>query len=104
MGMEMLHCKTPNIVRKELRMFIIAHNLIRALMQQAANRHGCDLSRIGFKASVDTLRQFSFAIYATENAPRARRRIIDDMFMAIASESVPLREHRSDAQSTQKNT
>jgi hypothetical protein len=28
MGMEMLRCKTPEMVRKELRMFIIAHNLI----------------------------------------------------------------------------
>jgi hypothetical protein len=46
MGMEMLRCKTPKMVRKELRMFIIAHNLIRALMQEAANLYECDLTRL----------------------------------------------------------
>ena len=55
------------MIRKELRMFIIAHNLIRALMQEAAARHQCDLTRMSFKGTVDTLRQFSYAIYATKN-------------------------------------
>jgi hypothetical protein len=31
MGMEQLRCKTPPMVRKELQMFIVAYNLIRAL-------------------------------------------------------------------------
>jgi hypothetical protein len=48
MGMEMLRCKTPEMVRKELRMFIIARNLIRALMQEAANLYQCDLTRLSF--------------------------------------------------------
>jgi hypothetical protein len=96
MGMEMLSCKTPKMVRKELRMFIIAHNLVRALMQEAANLYQCDLSRLSFKATVDTLRQFSYAIYATKDAPRTRGRIIDEMLLVIASEKVPLRENRSE--------
>lgn len=96
MGMEMLRCKTPEMVRKELRMFIIAHNLVRALMQEAANLYQCDLSRLSFKGTVDTLRQFSYAIYATKDAPRTRGRIIDEMLLVIASEKVPLRENRSE--------
>ena len=96
MGMEMLRCKTPRMVRKELRMFIIAHNLIRALMQEAASLYQCDLTRMSFKATIDTLRQFSYAIHATKDAVRTRARIIDEMLLVIASEQVPLREHRSE--------
>ncbi|MEM7790150.1 MAG: hypothetical protein AAF546_02000 [Verrucomicrobiota bacterium] len=83
------------MVRKELYMFIMALNLVRALMREASKLHGCDLSRISFKAIVDTLIQFSFAIYTVQNAPRVRRRIIDNMLIVIASDSVSLRQHRS---------
>ena len=96
MGMEMLSCKTPAMVRKELRMFIIAHNFIRALMQEAARRYQCDLTRISFKGTVDTLRQFSYAIYASAETPRTQKRIINDMLYVIASETVPLRAGRSE--------
>jgi hypothetical protein len=96
MGMEMLRCKTPKMVRKELRMFIIAHNLIRALMQEAASLYDRDLTRLSFKATIDTLRQFSYAIYATKDAPRTRARVIDEMLLIIASEKVPLRANRSE--------
>lgn len=81
----LLRCKTPRIACKEQRMFIIAHNLIRALMQEAANFYQCDLTRLSFKATVDTLRQFSYAIYAAIYAPKTRRRIIDEMLLIIAS-------------------
>lgn len=96
MGMERLRCKTPKMVRKELRMFIIAHNLIRALMQEAASLYQCDLTRLSFKATIDTLRQFSYAIYATKDTPRNRAKVIDEMLLIIASEKVPLRENRSE--------
>lgn len=102
MGMEMLRCKTPRMVRKELRMFIIAHNLIRALMQEAASLYQCDLKRLSFKATVDTLRQFSYAIYATKDAPRTRNRIINEMLLIIADEKVPLRENRSEPRALKK--
>ena len=102
MGMEMLRCKTPKMVRKELRMFIIAHNLIRALMQEAANLYQCDLTRMSFKGTVDTLRQFSYAINATKSSPRNRQRVIDEMLLVIASEKVPLRENRSEPRAVKK--
>lgn len=78
------------MVRKELRMFIIAHNLIRALMQEAAGLYQCDLTRMSFKGTVDTLRQFSYAIHATSNTPRNQSRIIAEMLLVIASEKFPL--------------
>lgn len=37
--MEMLRCKTPELVRKEIWTHILAYNLIRAIMAQAATKH-----------------------------------------------------------------
>ncbi len=38
--MDMLRCKTPELVRKEIWTHVLAYNLIRTLMAQAASQHG----------------------------------------------------------------
>ena len=96
MGMEKLRCRTPEMVRKELRMHLIAYNLIRALMQEAAHFGSAKLNRISFKGAVDTLRQFSNALNATKGRPRVQQRIIEEMLAIIAEETVPERKHRSE--------
>ena len=96
MGMEKLRCQTPAMARKELRMYIIAYNLIRGLIQQSAERWNQSPDRLSFKASVDTLRQFTSALNATKHRPREQERIIDEMLRIIASEVVPSRLDRSE--------
>lgn len=75
MGMEQLRCETPSMVRKELQMFVLAYNLIRGLMQEAAEVSLRPLERLRFKAAVDTLRQFAPAPagHPRGNAPAHRR-------------------------------
>ena len=58
MGMDILRCKTPALIRKELWMHIVAYNLIRLLMAQASSRHGMDPFRISFSATVSSFRQW----------------------------------------------
>jgi len=96
MGMEKLRCRTPEMVRKELRMHLIAYNLIRGLMQEAAEQESTRLDRISFKASIDTLRQFSNALNATKGKPRTQQRIIEEMLTIIGQETVPERPNRSE--------
>jgi hypothetical protein len=36
LGMEMLHCKTPEMNEKEIWVYFLTYNLIRLLMAQAA--------------------------------------------------------------------
>lgn len=55
LGMDVLRGKTPDIVRKEINMHLLAYNLLRALMWQAATRHGRDLHRLSFAGTVDRL-------------------------------------------------
>ena len=45
MGMEVLRGKTADIVRKEIAMHLLAYNLIRCPMWQAAAKHGRPLHR-----------------------------------------------------------
>lgn len=58
-GMDVLKCKTPAMVHKELRMHIIAYNIIRKLMLKAGKLHGVSAFRISFKGTLDTLREWS---------------------------------------------
>ena len=49
MGMETLHCQTPKMNEKELWVHLLAYNLIRLLMAQAANDAGVDPRSLSFK-------------------------------------------------------
>jgi hypothetical protein len=55
LGMDVLRSKTPDVVRKEIHMHLLAYNLIRCLMWQAAAQHGSNLHRLSFAATVDYL-------------------------------------------------
>jgi len=55
MGMDILRCKTPEMIHKELCMYLIAYNLVRALMWQTAVNHGVTINRLSFKGAVTTL-------------------------------------------------
>jgi hypothetical protein len=56
--MDVLRCKTPELVRKELWTHILAYNLIRTIMAQAAIKHGIEPRSISFKGAVQTLEAF----------------------------------------------
>lgn len=59
LGMDVLKCKSPAMVHKELRMHIIAYNIIRNLMLKAGNLYGVTTFRMSFKGTIDTLREWS---------------------------------------------
>ena len=50
--MDVLRCKTPELVRKELWAHVLAYNLIRAVMAQAAVRHAVEPRTIDRKSVV----------------------------------------------------
>jgi hypothetical protein len=57
MKMDVLRCKTEEGVRKELAMFCVAYNLVRAVMLQAAHRQEVPVSRISFADALRWMRQ-----------------------------------------------
>jgi len=55
MGMDVLSCRSPQMVRKELWTYLLAYNLVRSLMWQAAQHAGIAPLRLSFKAAVQEL-------------------------------------------------
>ena len=58
MRMEILRCKTPELVRKEVWTHVLAYNLIHTVMAQAASREGVPPRTISFKATLQLLEAF----------------------------------------------
>ena len=58
MQMEFLRCKTPELVRKEVWAHVLAYNLIRTIIAQAATRHDVEPRSISFKGTIQTLEAF----------------------------------------------
>jgi Transposase DDE domain len=58
MQMDVLRCKTPDLVHKEVWTHILAYNLIRTIMAQAATKYGVEPRTISFKGTLQTLEAF----------------------------------------------
>jgi len=56
--MDVLRCKTPELVRKELWAHVLAYNLIRTIIAQAASTRGVEPRSLSFKGAVQTLEAF----------------------------------------------
>jgi hypothetical protein len=58
MRMEMLRTKSPELVRKEVAVHLLAYNLIRGIMAEAARAGGMEPRRLSFKGALHTVRSF----------------------------------------------
>jgi len=61
MKMEVLRCKSPAMVRKEIWMHLLAYNLIRRVMADAAAAAGIQPRQISFAGTLQTLTAFAMA-------------------------------------------
>jgi hypothetical protein len=93
LGMEVLRCKTPGLVHKELEMFFIAYNLIRCLMAEAGLRHNVGMNWLSFKGTVDSLRQFAAAI-AQARSCKKQKQLLDRLLEIMARDRLPERSGR----------
>jgi Transposase DDE domain len=93
--MRELRCKTPELVRKEVWTHILAYNLIRTVMAQAAARHEIVPRSISFKGAMQTLDAFQplLEIQAARDAAR-RLCLYHDLLDAIATHRVADRPDR----------
>jgi len=92
LGMDILRCKAPDTVEKELWMHAIAYNLIRALMAKAAHVHGTTPDRLSFKGTLTAVRQW--APYIQRASRQKRRTLMDLLLVLIAKDTLPRRPNR----------
>jgi hypothetical protein len=84
--MDVVRCKTPEMVRKEIWMHLLAYNLIRGVMVDAAEAHGRKPRHLSFKGALQTMTAFQDALrWAT---PSDREHLMKEMLKAIASHKV----------------
>lgn len=62
MGMEMLRCKSPDMVKKEIAVHFLAYNLIRANLARAAKQFGKIPRQLSFKSAMQLLTQASMTL------------------------------------------
>ena len=94
MGLAAPRCLSPAMVQREVLQMLVAHNLVRTVMAQAAREHDVPLDRISFTGTLDTLR--SFCIAQAGAAPAARKRLAAELLRIIAADLVPHRPGRSE--------
>jgi hypothetical protein len=92
LGMDMLRCKTPEMVRKEIWMTLLGYNVIRALMVAASQEHGRDPRQVSFKGALQTLQEF--AVGLREGTLQQRRWLWTILLSSIADDAVGYRPDR----------
>ena len=92
MGMDILTCQTPEMVRKEIWAHLLAYNLVREVMAQAAREHGVTPRRLSFLGTVQTLEAFRPLLLAVTEADMPG--LIGRILAAIATHRVGNRPNR----------
>lgn len=95
MGMDVLRCRSPQMVEKEILMHLIAYNAIRLLMTEAVDQGEQAPRRLSFKASIQALRQWEPQFNNTTDQ-REQRRLMGTLRASIAGLAVPHRPGRKE--------
>src|SRR3954447_1260861 len=82
MKMDILRCKSPEMVRKEIWAHLLAYNLLRTVMAVAASENDVEPRKISFKGAKQALTAFAPKIEAAP--PAGRGRLIDALLKTVA--------------------
>jgi hypothetical protein len=102
MGADVLRCRTPSMLEKELEMFMLAYNLTRAVMCQAADRHGVDRFCLSFKGTVATIRQWAVVIAVGARSIRRREEMKELLLLYVAWDQIPHRPNRTEPRAVKR--
>ena len=82
MQMDVLRCKTPEMVEKEIWAHLLAYNVLRTVMAVAAAQSGTEPRKVSFKGAKQVVTAFAPKIEAAR--PEDRARLIDAMLATVA--------------------
>jgi hypothetical protein len=96
MGLDVLRCLTPEMIRKEILMYFIAYNCVRRLMYEAARKAEIEVRVVSFKGSVQALRSWEPHFNQSKICRAERFRLINDLYEAVANTPIRQRPGRSE--------
>lgn len=80
MHLDVLRCKTPDMVRKEIFAHLLAYNLLRGVMTDSATRTGVTPRQLSVKGAMQAVESFMPAMMATDAGE-----VLYDAFLATVS-------------------
>jgi hypothetical protein len=82
MQMDILRCKTPAMVEKEIWAHLLAYNLLRTVMAVAAVENDVEPRALSFKGAKQTVTAFAPTLEAA--SPEQRAELVDALLKAVA--------------------
>ena len=95
LGMDVLRCKTPSMVRKEIYVYLLAYNLLRSLMWSAGTTYSTPPLRLSLQGTRHHLNNFIPQLL--NNQSKKCLQIYSTLLKVIAHKAVPERPGRSEA-------
>jgi hypothetical protein len=92
LGMDVLRCKTPEMVRKELWMYMLAYNMLRAVMVRAALSAGLCPRQLSFTGALQAVNGFTPALVLAGTAVGIA--LLDALWVSVAAHRVGKRPNR----------
>jgi hypothetical protein len=96
MGMDILRCQKPDMIRKEILMHFIAYNCVRRLMYEAAEEADLEVRVVSFKGSLQALRNWEPHLNQAKVSKAERFRLISDLYDAMTNTPIRQRPGRSE--------
>jgi len=91
MGMEILRCKSPDMILKEIWMNLIGYNALCFLQVKAAVREGLDRFRLSFKGCLEVMRSWTERFRDPKESVRI---LLDNLFTNMTANLLPVRPGR----------
>ena len=100
LGMDVLRCKTPSMVRKEIYVYLLAYNLLRSLMWQAGITYNTPPNRLSLQGTRHHLINFLPKFEVADS--KKRLRLYRTLLKIIVHKEVPDRPARSEPRVTKR--
>jgi hypothetical protein len=94
LGMDILRCKTPSMIRKEIYVYLLAYNLLRSLMWSAGTTYTTPPNRLSLQGTRHHLINFIPKLLAATS--QKRHQIYRTLLKVIAHKAVPDRPTRNE--------
>jgi len=96
MGMDILKSRTPEQILKEITMYAISYNIIRGLIQKAADMYQVDIEKISFKGTVQQLNQWLEVLINEKHSLSKFRYIMAEFYKKLVDKLLPERPDRNE--------
>lgn len=83
MGMDILRCQTPEMIRKEILMNFIAYNCVRRLMYEAAEKVDMTVRLVSFKGSLQAIRSWEPQLNHDKLSKTEISKMLNDLYGTV---------------------